>query len=58
MGCVGRAQLSRLHHEGDQTSSQGKEEKRVTEPAVKIHYSHYDLMRLPAREIASAVGSR
>ena len=58
MGCIGRAQLSRLHHECDQTSSQGKEKERITEPAAKIHYSHYGLMRLPAREIASAVGCR
>ena len=51
MGGVGGAQLTGLHHEGDETGGQGQQEKRVTKPASKIQYSHYDLMRLLPGEI-------
>ena len=53
MGGISRAQLSRLHHEGDETGSQSQQEKRVTKPASKIQYSHYDLMRLLSRKIGN-----
>ncbi len=46
MGGVGAAQLTGLHHEGDQTGGQSQQEKWITEPASKIQYSHYGLMRL------------
>jgi hypothetical protein len=51
MGGVGGPQLSRLHHDCDQSGCQGKQEERVTKPAAKIHYSHYGLMRLASRKV-------
>ena len=33
-----RAQLTGLHHEGNQTGSQGQEEKWITEPVSEIQY--------------------
>jgi hypothetical protein len=53
MGRISRAQLTGLHHEGDETGGQSQQEKRVTKPGSKSQYSHYDLMRMLSGEIGN-----
>jgi len=35
MLCVGGAEFSRLHYEGDKASAKGQQEERCTEPSAK-----------------------